>query len=1527
MKREIRALIAGLTAAAAAAGTAYIIQVYQSGQGFHPFQSDREMRNDQILFPDSDSASGLREDGSAGDDSFWQEEGADDGTTPTGAQSAYLFSQDQPAPEGVPSGSVTTPSAPGDPQMEGTLPSGGNVYEITEGDGDDSTDLVLPGSLSGGTVSGEGTGSGEEELPGGLHPGTGGSGSGSSSGSGSHGGSSGGSSSGKNDPSSGGSSGGSNGGSTTPDGPTPGQVVTPDPTPGYGSASKDEPSADYVPPTYAGSRDEHFSASTSGKLQDSTGGYEVRFTAPFSPNQYAGEALYRGQTGVDQKTLFQSMEAFVWERDSDVNYYWTLDDLAQGEDDGYVKITGVSLDPFGLEKITEFPISIPEDQYSMTIFLSYRLSLDDPWTEYTSVGIFGDEAPGVSYTLMDGRVVVLDSILESEGQVISKDHILNTYSQYLDSWTDSLNLLQYQNKLLGERGTRLSTLFPGWKEDGELVPFSYGVASGRHVLEPAGQVTLSEDYQVEITGMWMTADYTVPANDQVVSNAVYVYPQTLTCYLGADKINDWVERLTVPQYVQAVQFPYYHGLTVDTLELPETVLYVDTSGIPSIDEDWLLYDRGLKVTQNYTVAEGNPRYSSRDGLLLNVDGTEILGVPTARTALTVQSGVTRVVLPYSNSLKALVLEAESLEDLPEVNYARLSKSCRIVVPDELLTAYLSDQREMLQRTGLSVIPSSQYDPSQDGSQNGYVLRDDFLLTSDLRLHQVLRESVHWLALPDGLTGAEAEAFTSLAGDLEVLILPQDGTFPHFAEGSFAGYDKLTLACYTEDQATAAGSLAALYPDVIRVRMVESHGDYTYLESDGGYVLLSVPQGLVTFDGTFSTEHGKETAAVLGDRLFDNSDTLRWVILPQETRAVGYQTFRNCWSLEGVLIDRRDTFLLSKNAFEDSSALRFVASNAQNMILEDPEFGLFSNDVSQEYSFLYCLGDNSGYNGNWTSLLDADHYVLTDCGGTKVLYAATESGTPFAALRSGGRVQGDVTLPSTTTVIFRGAFMDAKGSGDAAFTLNWGELSRLVELWNESFAKSDVGADLTLPADLKIQSRAFAECPKLQSITLPGHRTVDTWGNRSGGVDLGNEVFYSCRSLTTVRIGEMRAEAGIFHSAFSGSALQNLILEDTEPPKLIYYAQGADFYFEYDQEAAGTLRITVPAGSEEDYVRAWRCNMVGYVAENGRTAFQSMWEGTADKLFFDLWREPTVAEIREAVDTRLLAAENRTRALLGLDPVEALEWNYTYTVDEGGYITLTGVGDIGADTDLSAATVDLPYAWCLDYIAADAFRNAPQLRSVFVPEGLAAIHANAFRGVTFDESDETDGLILYLNSLDDIFALIPEGEGVPFTFGVEDGRIRVLSWDAAMGDEEAMAAFVQLWTVPMAGYSDLDVLEAAVRAQLGEDATVAQVRAAMEDILLPAENRVRTLLEYVDGTDRLTFTFTLEGEGNDLPDTDPNLPDLPPAPPQGTDGSGDEEGDGTDGTSGSDGGDGSNGNDTGSAGNDSGNTETEGETAQ
>lgn len=550
MKRRLRILTTGVITAAAAADIVFTAARYRAGGAFQPTGSDREMQNNQVLFPDSDAASGAGEDG-GDENSYWEEENADEETGLDGSTPGYLFGCDEQVPDGTENGGILT-DGPGGETAE--IPDGG-VYEITDRD-DGNADIILPG---GGT------------LPGGS-----------------------------TEPDNGGSSGG-----TDPQPETPAE-----PVPGYGSASKDQPSTDYVKPSFAGTKDEHFSSSTAGKLPEDEANYEVRFGKAYDANAGAGEALYRGQT-VDLVTLFQSLEAFVWDYNTGCNYYWTLDDLMQSEADeatSYVRIDGYSFGVFGtvFDAETTYPFTIPEDEYYLNIYISYRFSLEDDWTAYTS-----DWSDGVFYELMSSRVIALDTILRSEGKVIDPAHIANLYNQYLDGWTDSINLLQFQNKIIGARGTRLESLFPGWKEDGELVPFIFTADAGRHVLEPASRVPLSEDYQVEVENQWMDNDYIVGASTDIFSSAKWVYLQTLTRYLGRDAADNSVERLSVPQYVQAVDFLYYPGLTADYLELPETVLYVNTGGIPSFMDDELLYDRGLAVAKGYTVAEGNPPLRGR----------------------------------------------------------------------------------------------------------------------------------------------------------------------------------------------------------------------------------------------------------------------------------------------------------------------------------------------------------------------------------------------------------------------------------------------------------------------------------------------------------------------------------------------------------------------------------------------------------------------------------------------------------------------------------------------------------------------------------------------------------------------------------------------------------------------------------------------------------------------------------------------------------------------------------------------------
>ena len=71
MNKKVRkALTAVLATAAVTACTVRIAADYQAGTGFNPFTSDRALLSNQILFPDSDSASGLENSSGNGDSSF-----------------------------------------------------------------------------------------------------------------------------------------------------------------------------------------------------------------------------------------------------------------------------------------------------------------------------------------------------------------------------------------------------------------------------------------------------------------------------------------------------------------------------------------------------------------------------------------------------------------------------------------------------------------------------------------------------------------------------------------------------------------------------------------------------------------------------------------------------------------------------------------------------------------------------------------------------------------------------------------------------------------------------------------------------------------------------------------------------------------------------------------------------------------------------------------------------------------------------------------------------------------------------------------------------------------------------------------------------------------------------------------------------------------------------------------------------------------------------------------------------------------
>ena len=1244
----------------AAGGVISFGMEYRSGNGFQPFESDRELQNRQVLFSDGGVGSSLG-DGTSDTDSFWERDENETENTQSGSGNGYLLNSDDRLILDQAGKTIAQNVDDGTAGENENIR--GEVYEFVDRNSGTGSDLILAGGTTGGASS-----SGGMEQTGGIGETAGDGTDHTGNGSGNSGNYNGGQTETGGDQSGTGGDSGTGNQDQTPSGgednekPGPGSNLTKDPIPGNAKDSKDEVSKDPVLPSTGEDGDsQDFSQVKLDQLKSHR--HAVVFGQPEEIHTSGAEGLYKGQKDVDELTLFQSMEAYVWDYDEECAYYWTNKDLDTGVSDGktkYVRINGVSFDwNWDDEPIREFPVDIPEDAEEITIYLSYRLSPDDPWTDYTSTKIFwGEESPvpGVSYDTFASRILVLNQIVENRGDLIRKENILNTDRQYIDAdhAEDGLNLLKYQGALLDADNTgKMSGLFPGWKEDGVFVPFSYDTdITGRHVLEPAALVPYDTDrYQVNLRAHNMKKNYEVVSGGDT-SDSTYISLQALTYYVGEDKRTndeqgmgyDWVETIEVPQYVQSVEFDYGVGICTESLNLPSSVLYVNTNGIPTYLDDWLMYDRGLAVKERYTVSEDNPRYTAEDGVLYNKEETEILGVPVCRSELTVESGISKVVLPYQNQLEYLKLEITDVKHLPEINYERLDKTnCRIVVPDELLSAYVTAEASMLQRTGLSVVGESDLDTV-------YTLKDGFLLADGSRVHEIRRSKTSLLFLPEAVRSVEAGALQKFVKSnnytkpLAVIVLPENGEAVRFEDGCFDGYKKMSIACYSDAQVEAVKELESRYPDcdfMIR-RITEREDGYSYVETEDGILLCSVPYWIETFDGTIPGENGGEPIRIsaIGEQVFESSYYLEWVILPENTvKEIGYGAFQYCWNLEGVFIGETEEFLLNENVFEGCSNLRFIASNAKKMYLYDQNLELTEEESGA--SFLFCPEDT--YNWRWTHAAGVDHYTLEDCGGTRVLYGADQNGTPVLALRSGKFDEGAVTLPGSTKEIGTSAFAGLRSLDGNPISVNWEELNALRTIGAYSFSGSYIGAAVVLPENQELRDGAFKGCAYVTSITAPGTRAADG----TGGVALGHQVFADCENLTQVQLGEIRSGSGISYDLFTGSPIEKLVFLDTQAPEL-WYDRGQNFWFSREQEAAGALKIQVPSGCENAYLEKWRYEILGYGAEDGLSAEQVMQEAMYRRLYNELGREPSEEEVNRSMANRLLRSENRLRKLFGME---------------------------------------------------------------------------------------------------------------------------------------------------------------------------------------------------------------------------------------------------------------------------------------
>ena len=1210
-------------------GTALAVKAYISGSQFQPKSFAQMLQANQIAFPENADKSGKKQDEEEEGSSVWEKvDDAKEKEKPasTGGTGVLLQNGQQALAQGE-TGTVMTAA---EAAAVGNGTSAGGSQQAAAGDAvydfvsDPShADLVIrmPGESSGsGNGSGDGTGA---EGAASQEQGHGGSGRGSESTSSSSG------SGGRGDSSSGSSSG--NGGSLVPGKDNAGSIIEPipDPEPGEDKPEKpgvldpsigSDPAAPGTKPKPSVGFDDHMPSFDESKKDDIAPG-GVKIMKGFYPDY----CLYRGQE-ITSRSVFYALDTFVVDKDRNT-YAW-------GEDayNKYIRIDGISFD--GGKTWKSFPVTIPEDVDSgkVVIKASYRLSQSDSWTQ-----------TDVSYEVEDSRILVLSRRLESGETKIPDACILNTDSsnQYLTS-DSRLNLYKLQNAILGNQG-EIAELFPGWTENGELAPWLYPAGSGLHVLEPAETVPLDTNlYTVEIQPRILDD---LPGESGFGSLGGFF--QTLTNY---DSWNG-PEDLEIPQYVQAVDFSGlnpWNLIAVDTISVPDTVVYMNTAS------------ENYYVRNAWIVNEENPYYSSdADGILYSKSKDELLGIPTDKESITISGDTRKVLIPYYNNLKSICLEAESEEELPQMDCTHLDNmKCNVQMKDELLVPFLREEGK-----NFSAARGNTVSTRENPGITYHVTGAGAVLNEDGAAHCFVGGGTAAGLTPE-IKSIQERAFQHTK-EIQTIRLSYAGDLVELQKDSLAGSNIRRIVCYSQEQKRSierqldqAGADHDIAVELVQEQ--ENPEGYRYFQEEVDGKLLTIleaaPAGITSFDsGALTDANGtKLVISSIAKGAFRGCTSLQWVTLSEDTKTIGASAFEGCSLLEGVLISSKDTITIGDKAFDDCSSLRFLASNARDCVRENDYVPVveqsYGGGARQCFFFIpsYDDGDNYALHGyperqaiSFTMQSNVTSYAVVETGESgRVLYGLGQNGgreVPWLALRAGKSLDQKVQLPAETEEIYLYAFADTTAGG--SYTVNWRELPELGFVDEGAFWSASLGGNVEITRMAYLGRNAFSGT-QIERIEL-----ADV-GN------LGENVFADCGSLKEAVFDHAQENAALPSYSFQGcSNLERIVLKSAEPllsfahwyPNITYRING-DWT---QEEEVDRVQLVVPEGAELKCIQEWQYYFTGH------SNYEELRNAVEDDLFWELWAMPTNEEVLAECGKRLLEAENRIRGLLRMETVEQL----------------------------------------------------------------------------------------------------------------------------------------------------------------------------------------------------------------------------------------------------------------------------------
>lgn len=1120
--------------------------------------------------------------------------------------------------------------------------------------------------------------------------------------------------------------------------------------------------------------------------------------------------IYLGQS-IDQRTIFNSLDTYVKGSDGKM-YFWGSDAL-----DKYIRIDSVSLDG-GENWITEFPVTIPTNMAKSDFIVkaSYRFSESGKWME--------KEIP---YELEEGCLYVLKNALTDGNGVLQKENILN--DEKYPQAGENVILYQYQRKLLdAENDSYLFELFPGWEENGKAVSWFYQAGYGRHILEPMEMIPLDSVYTVKLKLMWMNDDGQV-GDGLAYSNLVYL--QTLTEFMEGAKtfqrsyglFGESKGTLTVPDYVQAVELEddpwgfYGRASETDYLQIPESVLYVDLS------------NSTFKVNNGYLVDQDNPYYETEMGMLVNKEKTEILGIPYNMKKVTIPDTYQKVNVAGDNQIGEIILTADSKDRLPEISYENL-ENCKITIKDQLLQDFLSDNYE-------SIFLNDGNEVVLQNTGTAYLVKKDAIVSTDGELYKVIDTAGKEITLAREVKKIGEEAFGEQPG-IQKLILDENGGTVELSENCFKNSGIEVIFCYSKEQydsvtAQLDEGKTGKAADTITVQYLQKskEGHEYFIDSkDGEITLIRAAKETTSFEGTITDESGNLlTVTEIGDNAFADCSQLVWVSLPEAVHRIGYQAFKNCSSLEGVFSEITTKIVIGNKAFDGCGSLQFIAFNAVQAEMQNN----YDPNVTDGHMFTFYAPPGSYGYGSYAVCFESgvDGYHLIKAGDKgRLLYGYDEDGD-WLLLKGIGEMASHISLQANTLEVYYYAMEGTRAESGSYYQIdNLGDMEKIY-LDRGAFKDSALGGAVTL-GETVVQSSEH------------------------------DFVFENCSEITEISMESINVIPICFFTGCKN--LQKLTLNSTTPPDLTIYPRMKYQFFGWNEDdLEAQFSLSVPSGSEETYIRAWRYLTAGYADIYNDTAYISWWRDVQETLLFENWEMPSDEKVDERLKSEMLQAENRLRNMMGIDETgEPIDY-YPYHIDDDGMITLVGVPKDCTELDLSdVEKMGMPRGWAIDYIGAGVFKGS-SLKQVTVPDTLVGLQSGFLDGV-----DHTITLNFEKREKKDPPELMGWTREEPFTFGNGASYVTI---QVPEGEEED---YIEMWSYPMAGYQSQaqmrTLLPQELMEQTGHEPTDEEIEQAMAEKLLDPVNSLRSMMELDEVTieDILKDMLSVSSEDKEeIPDED------------------------------------------------------------